>query len=190
VHAGRASTNRRSQPPGPTLLSTLITIFCGGTHSTRRYWMLMRPVDMGDSLLYVSAWMSMWSGSHSGQLSVICTITDTCARAAAKASARWARGVAAARGPCRTGVRQGLASRAAWGQPESRPPLRETCAWPAARVTRLLAAGDAPALEGRAVDALDLEALPARAHGRGVGPTAHARPRCNAQRRCCMSAVR
>ncbi len=54
----------------------------------------------------------------------------------------------------------------------------------------LLTAGDAPPLERRAVDALDLEALPARTHGRGVGPTARARPPCNAQRRCCLSAVR
>ena len=49
--AGHTSTNKRSQPPAPWLLSTLTMIFCGGTHSTRRYWMLMRPLDIGEILL-------------------------------------------------------------------------------------------------------------------------------------------
>ena len=51
LSAGHTSTNKRSQPPAPRLLSTLTMIFCGGTHSTRRYWMLMRPLDIGEILL-------------------------------------------------------------------------------------------------------------------------------------------
>ena len=50
------STNRRSQLPGPPLLSTKMTMGFGGTHSTRLYWMLMRPDAIGLILLYVSAW--------------------------------------------------------------------------------------------------------------------------------------
>ncbi len=43
----RASTAIRSQPPSPTLAWMLTLSGSGGVHSTRLYWMLMRPPSMG-----------------------------------------------------------------------------------------------------------------------------------------------
>ena len=51
------------QPPLGVSTSTSMLMSAGGTHSTWRYLMSMRPASMGAILLKVRAWMSRWSGS-------------------------------------------------------------------------------------------------------------------------------